>query len=144
MPCLQPEVKYMKTIKLPRTLVNQLLTQAQHHADEEVCGLISEKAGQPNKLYPVDNIAADKQHLFEMDPAKQIHAMKAMRENNESLFAIYHSHPNAPAQPSTRDIEQSSYPDTLYLIISLSIKGVLEISGFYIRDNHIETVELLI
>jgi len=134
----------MKSIQLPRTLVNQLLTQAQCHADIEVCGLISAKANQPVKVYPVDNISSDQQHLFEMDPEEQIQAIKTMRENDEQLFAIYHSHPDTPAEPSVKDITQSSYPETLYLIISLSTKGVLEIKGFYIRDNDIETVELII
>ena len=100
--------------------------------------------GQPENVYPVDNISSDKQHLFEMDPKKQIQAMKAMRENNEQLFAIYHSHPDTVAEPSVSDIAQSSYPETLYLIISLSTKGVLQIKGFYIKDNDIEAVELTI
>jgi len=134
----------MKAIQIPRTIVNQLLTQAQGHADIEVCGLISATNGQPAKVYPVDNISSDKQHLFEMDPKKQIQAMKAMRENNEQLFAIYHSHPDTGAEPSLKDIAQSSYPDTLYLIISLSTKGVLQIKGFYIRDHDSEAVELII
>ena len=134
----------MKSIHIPRTIVNKLLSQAQRHADIEVCGLISAKMGQPENVYPVDNISSDKQHLFEMDPKKQIQAMKAMRENNEQLFAIYHSHPDTVAEPSVSDIAQSSYPETLYLIISLSTKGVLQIKGFYIKDNDIEAVELTI
>ena len=134
----------MKSIHLPRTIVNKLLSQAQSHADIEVCGLISAKAGQAENVYPVDNISLDKQHLFEMDPKNQIQAMKAMRENNEQLFAIYHSHPDTAAEPSIKDIAQSSYPETLYLIISLSTKGVLQIKGFYIKGNDIEAVELII
>ena len=134
----------MKPIHLPRTIVNKLLSQAQSHADIEVCGLISAKAGQAENVYPVDNISLDKQHLFEMDPKNQIQAMKAMRENNEQLFAIYHSHPDTAAEPSVKDIAQSSYPETLYLIISLSTKGVLQIKGFYIKGNDIEAVELAI
>lgn len=134
----------MKSIQLPRTIVNQLLSQAQQHADIEVCGLISAKDEQAVKVYPVDNIASDRRHLFKMDPGKQIQAMKTMRDNNEQLFAIYHSHPDTAAEPSTEDITQSSYPDTLYLIISLSTKGVLEIKGFYLKDNNIEAVELII
>ena len=134
----------MKSIQLPRTIVNKLLTQAQHHSDIEVCGLISAREGIPVKVYPVDNISSDKQHLFEMDPGEQIQAIKDMRENNEQLFAIYHSHPATSAEPSIKDIAQSNYPETLYLIISLSTKGVLEIRGFYIKNNNIEYVELII
>ncbi|MDH5765257.1 MAG: M67 family metallopeptidase [Gammaproteobacteria bacterium] len=134
----------MTSIKLPRTVVNQLLRQAQLTPELEICGLISAKDDSIYKVYPVNNIATDKQHMFDMDPGKQIQAMKTMRNNNETLFAIYHSHPDTPAEPSITDIEQSSYPEALHLIISLSIKGVLEIKGFYIQQQSIEAVELLI
>ena len=132
----------MNAITLPRTLVNQLLTQAQKSQQDETCGLISSKQGKPYRVYPIKNIAHNKQRLFEMDPAEQINAMKQMRHHQEDLFAIYHSHPNAPAEPSVEDIDQSHYPDALYLIISLNIKGVLEMQGFYIKPDGIQSVEL--
>jgi len=59
-----------------------------------------------------------------------------------SPFAIYHSHPHAPATPSTTDIELANYPDALHLIISLNTKGVLEIRGFTIIDQSVEEVLL--
>ncbi len=58
-----------------------------------------------------------------------------MRENGEALFAIYHSHPTSPAEPSAIDLELAAYPDALYLIISLNTKGVLEMRGFRLNDN---------
>lgn len=134
----------MKTITLPRTLANQILTQAQQHPETEACGLVSARDGVASHIYPITNIAEDKQRHFELDPAQQIKAMKTMREANEELFAIYHSHPHAPAEPSASDIQQSSYPDALYLIISLDTKGVLEMRGFYLRDGTVEGVELVI
>ena len=132
----------MKSITLPRTIVNKLLTEAQKNTDIEACGLVSAKNGTPVHVYPVDNVATDKKHLFEMDPGKQIAAMKTMRESDEQLFAIYHSHPDAPAEPSATDLAQVSYPDALYLIISLNTKGVLEMRGFFMKQNRIEAVEL--
>ncbi len=132
----------MKNINLPRTIVNQLLTEAQKNVNIETCGLVSAKNGRPHRVYPVTNIAEDKQHLFEMDPAKQIDAMKQMRDNEEELFAIYHSHPSSPPEPSAKDIQQANYPEALYLIISLSTKGVLEMRGFYLKQQKIEAVEL--
>ena len=73
-----------------------------------------------------------------------IDALRAMRENGEILRAIYHSHPEAPAQPSLEDIQQSEYPDVLYLIVSLGTKGVLDMRGFRIRNGRIEDVEIAI
>jgi proteasome lid subunit RPN8/RPN11 len=132
----------MMNVKLPRPLVNQLLTQAQHDAENETCGLVAAKNGIATRAYPVSNVSGDKIHLFEMDPAEQIHAMKNMREAGEELFAIYHSHPHAPASPSETDLQQLSYRDVLYLIISLNTKGVLELRGFRINQQNFEAVEL--
>ena len=134
----------MKTITLPRTIANKLLTLAQSDPENETCGLIGAKDDIPSHVYSVENIAEEKKHFFEMDPAKQIAAMKSMRERGENLFAIFHSHPDAPALPSATDIEQAAYPDILYLIISLNTKGVLDMRGFYLKDNTVEDVELVI
>ena len=133
----------MKSINLPRNIVNQLLTLAQQDPENETCGLVSAKNATPASIYPVENIAQDKHKLFEMNPQKQIEAMKNIRHKDETLFAIYHSHPHASAEPSAVDIEQASYPDAVYLIISLNIKGVLEMKGFYLKDNKSEKVELV-
>ncbi len=127
---------------LPRTLVNRLLTEAQHSPDTEVCGLIGAKDGEPRSVYPVTNVAREPGRLFAMDPREQIGAMRRMREGGETLFAIYHSHPHAPAEPSHADLEQAAYPDALYLIISLNTEGVLEMRGYRLADGRVHPVEL--
>lgn len=144
MSSLRQQDQHMNTISIPRTLANQILSQAQQHPDTETCGLVSAHKGQPNRIYPVQNVANDPQHLFEMDPAILIQSIKDMRNQGNELFAIYHSHPDAPARPSATDLAQASYPDTLYLIVSLNTKGVLDMRGFYLRQQHIEDVELVV
>ncbi len=131
----------MNTLTLPRTCINQLLTQAQQHAPLETCGLIGHDK-QHVTVYPVDNIAAQAEHRFEMDPKQQIAAIKTMRENNEKLLAIYHSHPSAAATPSPTDWEQMSDDSVYYLIISLNTIGVLEIKAYYPGQKTFENVEL--
>ncbi len=131
-----------QTTLLPRPLVNQLLTQAQHSPEIEVCGLISSRNGQPAKVYPVENIAPEPGRLFRMEPEGLIDAMRQIREQGEQLFAIYHSHPHSPAIPSTTDLQQAEYPDALYLIISLDTKGVLEMRGYRLRNDALEEVVL--
>ncbi|MBD3670922.1 MAG: M67 family metallopeptidase [Gammaproteobacteria bacterium] len=129
-------------VTLSRTLVNKILSHAQHAPEDEVCGLIGARDGEARYFYPVKNVAGDPHHLFQMDPRQQIDAMRDMREKGEELFAIYHSHPNAPALPSSIDLEQASYPDALYLVISLNTTGVLEMRGFHIADGQANEVEL--
>ena len=90
------------------------------------------KNGFPSSCYPIQNIAEQPKQRFLLDAAQQIAAMAKMREQGEELFAIYHSHPSAPAQPTNTDLKMAAYPDALYLIISLNTKGILEMRGFKI------------
>lgn len=132
----------MSQVTLPITLVNKILTHAQHSPETEVCGLISAKGGIPGTIFPISNVADVPEKLFAMDPAAQIEAMRQMREGDEELFAIYHSHPHSPAQPSARDLAEAAYPEALYLIVSLNTKGVLEMQGYRLHDGEVDTVDL--
>ena len=130
-------------IDLPRFLINRLLHQAQSSPNSEICGLIGARNGQACSCYPVRNVAACPSERFDMDPAQQIEAMRRMRESDEELFAIYHSHPSAPAELSAIDLEQLSELGSLQIVISLNTKGVLEMRGFQIHSKScIEEVTL--
>ena len=127
---------------LPRKLVNQILTHAQQHEHTESCGLISASTGKPAHYYAVKNIAADPSTHFEMEPKQQIAAMKHMREHNENLFAIVHSHPLSPPVPSVTDMNEAGYPEAYYIIVSLNTRGVLEMRGYKIADAEMQAVGL--
>ncbi len=131
-------------IKIPRKITNQLLHLAQISPTTEVCGLIGSQQGKPRSCYPIDNIAEQPQQQFLLDPKQQIAAMTKIRERNEDLLAIYHSHPTSPAEPSQIDIDMASYPDALYFIISLNTKGVLELRGFKLGNNTAKEVSLVL
>jgi proteasome lid subunit RPN8/RPN11 len=129
-------------ISLPLSLTQQLLHHALAFPHQEVCGLIGAQNGSPCSVYPIENKAKNLQTEFLLDPPQQIAAFVAMREKQETLFAIYHSHPTAAAFPSVRDLALTSYPEALCLIISLNIKGVLELRGFKGRENQAQEVRL--
>lgn len=130
------------TTQLPRPLINQILHHAQVHPETEVCGLVASRNGLADQVYPVANASAQPQRLFEMEPHAQIEAMRTMRESDQQLFAIYHSHPHAPAEPSIADLQQAAYPEALYLIVSLNTQGVLEMRGYRLADNAVQEVDL--
>jgi proteasome lid subunit RPN8/RPN11 len=131
-------------IQIPRKLTQQLLHHAQSSPDNEICGLIGAKNGIPCRCYPVDNSADQPKDKFLLDAQQQIAAQVAMREKGEELFAIYHSHPTAPALPSQTDIALANKPDILHLIISLDTQGVLEMRGFKIADEQVREVILIL
>lgn len=128
--------------QLSRKITNQILHLAQLSPDQEVCGLIGAKEGIASRCYPVKNTAEHPETRFQLDEKQQIKAIANMRDENEELFAIYHSHPTAPATPSNTDLELAAYPDALYLIISLNTKGVLEIRGFKILNKSFNEISL--
>lgn len=130
-------------IQLPRKLTLQLLHLAQSSPDQEICGLIgATPQGLAVSCYPVSNQSSQPSIRFQLDEQQQIAAFKKMREREENLFAIYHSHPSAPAEPSASDIAQASYPEAVHLIISLNTKGVLEIRAFRIDEQHVNELGL--
>lgn len=131
-------------LTIPRTLANRLLTLAQQAPEAEICGLISTTANNRYRVYPVDNIARDKTCVFEMEPQQQIHAFKQIREQQEDLFAIFHSHPHSEAIPSKKDLSEASYAEALNIIISLSTQGVLDMRGYFYRGESVEAVDLVI
>jgi len=133
-----------KEIHLSRKLTNQLLHMAQSSPDKEICGLIGCINGIASSCYPIDNRSDQAQTRFHLDEPQQINAFATMRTKQEELFAIYHSHPNSPAVPSATDIKLANYPDSNYLIISLSTKGVLEIRGFTIINEIVEEMTLIL
>ncbi|MCK5829253.1 MAG: M67 family metallopeptidase [Methylococcales bacterium] len=128
--------------QLSRTITNQLLHLAQLSPKQEICGLVGAKEGIASSCYPVKNTAEHPETRFQLDAKQQIDAISSMRDKNETLFAIYHSHPTAPAIPSVIDIELATYPDAVYLIISLNTKGVLEIRGFKILNQSFSEISL--
>ena len=132
-----------REIQLPRKLTNQLLHLAQMSPETEICGLIGADAqGLPVTCYPINNTASTPHNRFQLDSRQQISAMKTMRDQHQTLFAIYHSHPSAPALPSVTDIEHAAYPEAIHLIISLNTQGVLELRAFSITDQQVKALDL--
>lgn len=132
------------TFSIPRHLINQIMRHAQQSPEAEVCGLLGSRDGQVCTVYPVPNVATEPARLFTMDAPGQIEAMRQMREQDEELFAIYHSHPHAPPEPSLHDVAMASYPQALYLIISLNTKGVLELCAWQIHQQTLLPIELVV
>ncbi len=122
---------------LPRALVQDLFHHAQSSPEAEVCGLIAGCNGQQLRPLRIRNTAIDPGQRFHMDEAEQASALKAIREAGETLFAIYHSHPSAPAIPSVTDLEEVGYPDVWQLIISLNTKGVLELRAWRLAEGKV-------
>jgi len=128
-------------MKIPQTIIDEMLAHAREGYPNEVCGLIAGKNGLVSRIFRTTNI--DESSIsYMMEPAEQFRAFKEMRVEGLELLAIYHSHPTSPAYPSQTDVRLAYYPEAAYLIVSLQNVGAPAIKGFRILDGKI-TEEML-
>ncbi len=96
-----------------------VLTHARSEPQREVCGLLAAVGERIAAHYRIPNVAAEPRGRFDMEPGALIGALREMREHGQTLWAIYHSHPEGPPRPSPRDLAEAAYPEALYLIVVL-------------------------
>ena len=99
--------------------LDEILAHARDAAPYECCGLIGgTRNGQAQSIYRTRNIAADPLVAYEAAPEDLFAAQRLMRQRDEELLAIYHSHPRSPdPQPSATDVRLAYYPAAVYLIV---------------------------
>ncbi|HEV7397484.1 MAG TPA: M67 family metallopeptidase [Pyrinomonadaceae bacterium] len=108
-------------LKFTRHHLNALINHAKETAPNECCGLVGAKAGLTRSIYKLTNSAAHPLVSYEAEPEDLFAAQREMRERDETLAAIYHSHPrSAEPFPSETDVRLAYYPDATYLIVGLA------------------------
>lgn len=107
--------------QLIRAQFDEIIAHARETAPHECCGLIGGSAdGVARSIYRTRNVAADPLVTYEAAPEDLFTAQRQMREREEQLVAIYHSHPrSSDPQPSATDVRLAYYPSAVYLIVGL-------------------------
>ena len=108
----------------------------------ECCGLLSGKDSLITDLHPLPNAADRPETRYFAAPEDLFAAMRRIRDANQVLLGIYHSHPRAPAYPSASDVEMAFYPEAVYFIISLEPR--IDLRAFKIEGSRIEDVKLTV
>jgi [CysO sulfur-carrier protein]-S-L-cysteine hydrolase len=127
-------------VRISPEIYEELLAHAREDAPNECCGLIGGENGVATTVYRARNSEASPLR-YNLDPQDQFRIMTEMEERGEELSAIYHSHTASPAYPSQTDINLASYPDALYLIVSLAA-GEKDLRAFRIEDGEVTEVDL--
>ncbi len=127
-------------MKLSRDIHEGLIAHAREDDPNECCGMIGGRDGDATTLYKAINSEASPLR-YNLDPQDQFRIMSEIEEKGEDLAAIYHSHTKSPAYPSQTDINLATYPDTLYVIVTL-LDGEQPVRAYSIQDGAVEEVEL--
>jgi proteasome lid subunit RPN8/RPN11 len=144
-------------MRIPRSIVDELLAHAREEAPNEACGLVGGADGEARTLYRARNAEASPLR-YNLDPRDQFRIMSEIEDRGEELAAIYHSHTASPAYPSQTDInlalmdrrengevvgQEPLFPDVIYLIASLA-EGEEPLRGFRIDEDGVTEVGLTV
>jgi [CysO sulfur-carrier protein]-S-L-cysteine hydrolase len=132
-------------MRIPQAMIEEMVAHAREDLPNECCGLIGGGDGEARRLYRARNAFASP-FSYRVDPGDQYRIIeKEMREAGEELVAIYHSHTKSPAYPSQTDLnEAASWPEQVYLIVSLADLEAPDVKAFWLKDNEIAEAELVV
>lgn len=73
---------------------------------------------------------------YEVDPRELIEINRGLREREEEILALYHSHPRTPALPSKTDLRENYWEDMPRIIVSLADQDEVDVRiwRFYSAD----------
>ena len=88
--------------------------------------------------------SAESPYRYMIDPQEQLKVWMALDDADEVVWAIVHSHVASPARPSQTDIGLAYYPDSLYVVVSLTEMAQPEVRAWSIVDGVVTEVTLLV
>lgn len=133
----------MPEIVLSREHAEQMVAYCRTCYPDEACGILAGKGNRVTKVYLMNNAERSPVSYF-MDPREQFRVMKEMRQEELSMVAIFHSHPQSPAYPSGKDISLAFYDNAVYMIIGLTDPKAPEIRAYTIIDSKVKDVSVII
>ncbi len=108
----------------------------------EVCGLIGGRNGVAQVITAIPNASLTPRTTYEMERQAMVDAVIAFQRARLEVVGIYHSHPHSSAEPSQTDIQQATWPDSVYLIIGRTDQQELDIRAWTMRSGEVEPAEL--
>ena len=109
---------------LPAQLLQEIIDHSRAGLPNEACGLLVGRIATPPTaafriaFVPLRN-AAESPYRY-MISSDDLLKVVEIEDGGEFLWGIVHSHVASPAEPSATDVGLAYYPDSLYVICSLS------------------------
>jgi proteasome lid subunit RPN8/RPN11 len=109
---------------LPGGLTEAIVQQARAEYPNEACGIIAGTAdaadGGLALRYEACRNEAASPLRYSIHPDDAFRVVVGIDDANESVWGIVHSHVKSPAVPSLTDVGLATFPDALYVLVSLA------------------------
>ena len=132
---------------LPGAMRDAVVQHCQSLWPKEACGILagrrdpSEVRRVVAAVYPMRNVE-NSPIGYSMDPAEQLQVEKRMRQQQQVMLGIYHSHTASAAYPSSVDVRLALSPTISYVLISLKDRSRPEIKTYRIDGLSVHREDL--
>jgi proteasome lid subunit RPN8/RPN11 len=125
-------------------LLKEAIEHARSELPNECCGLlaghVTDGIGLATTRFSIANDEASPREYLS-NARDMLLAFRVMRERGLELLAIYHSHPTSAPVPSSRDIEQNTYGESIiHLIVGLA-KPQPEVRAWWLTETGFREAE---
>lgn len=107
-----------RRLYIPENVYLRMINHCDEERPLEACGLLVGEAGHVTAGYATDN-----QHrspvIYKVDDLQLLEVDREIRNDRQEIIAIYHSHVMTDPIPSRTDIDQATWPEAFYIIVSL-------------------------
>jgi [CysO sulfur-carrier protein]-S-L-cysteine hydrolase len=139
------------TLRLPMTMVEEMISHARDDLPNEACGIIAGKDGKAMKLFRTRNSEASP-YRYNIHPIDLKNAIEDSDERGWDVLAIYHSHVASEAYPSATDIRLAQWPGTnppedlwpgaFYVLVSLENRESPVVRAYQITGGKVTEVDI--
>lgn len=139
------------SLRLPKTMVDEMIAHARADLPNECCGIIAGLDGAATKIYRTRNSEASP-FRYSIHPLDLKNALEEIDDKGWQVLVIYHSHVASDAYPSPTDIRLSQWPgveppldifsEAHYVLVSLKDRDQPSVRGFRINLGEVSEVEL--
>lgn len=107
-----------RKLYLPENLYRRMINHCYEERPLEACGLFGGVAGHAELGFACDN-AHRSPRIYQIDDRQMVEAWGVIQGARQEIIAIYHSHVETDPVPSQTDIDQATFPEAFYIIVSL-------------------------
>lgn len=135
-----PQDKQM-TLYMEECARDAITRHAEGGYPSEICGILLGKDSDGQRVIlnalPIENSfeSEEQYHRFRITPQAMFAAERLARRDRMDVLGVYHSHPNAPAQPSEYDRDHAAWTAWTYLILSVRDGSPAEMRAWRLAED---------
>jgi len=125
-------------VEISTDQLQYIINHARSVYPEECCGFLIGTKSNPRRVSRVltaQNVAQPSRlKRYNIDPKELIRADEEARRSGLNLIGVYHSHPDAPVEPSQFDLEHA-WPAYTYIVLSLQNGEPRDVAAWSLSQN---------